>query len=90
MIIESIKISNFLSHENTEINFEQGVNIITGKNGAGKKILENIELLKSEKKSIEEDIEKLKNEYKIFESTEIWIGLQFINPIRCGFNFLNI
>lgn len=36
MIIESINIKNFLSHEDTEINFEQGVNIITGKNGAGK------------------------------------------------------
>ena len=36
MIIESIKIKNFLSHEDTEIDFEQGINIITGKNGAGK------------------------------------------------------
>ncbi len=36
MIINSIEMTNFISHEKTLINFESGVNIITGKNGAGK------------------------------------------------------
>ena len=36
MIIESLELTNFLSHEKTNIVFENGINIITGKNGAGK------------------------------------------------------
>ncbi len=36
MIINSLRLHNFLSHEDTEISFEKGVNIIIGKNGAGK------------------------------------------------------
>ena len=47
-----------------------------------KKILENIELLKSEKKSIEEEIEKLENEYKIFGSTEIETAASYIQEIK--------
>jgi len=36
MIINKLKLHNFLSHDDTEIIFEKGVNIIIGKNGAGK------------------------------------------------------
>lgn len=36
MIIDYIQLNNFLSHRDTLIRFEKGVNIIYGKNGAGK------------------------------------------------------
>ncbi len=36
MIIESLRLKNFISHAETEIYFEKGVNIIIGNNGAGK------------------------------------------------------
>ena len=36
MIIHTLELRNFLSHENSTINFDLGVNLITGKNGAGK------------------------------------------------------
>ncbi len=36
MIIDSLKLKNFISHAETEIYFEKGVNIIIGNNGAGK------------------------------------------------------
>lgn len=36
MIINSLELKNFLSHENSRIDFDLGVNLITGKNGAGK------------------------------------------------------
>ncbi len=36
MIIDYIQLNNFLSHKDTEIRFEKGINIIYGKNGAGK------------------------------------------------------
>lgn len=43
MIIKRVKIQNFLSHENTEIEFHPGITLITGLNGAGKtSILEAI------------------------------------------------
>jgi exonuclease SbcC len=71
MIIESIKISNFLSHENTEINFEQGVNIITGKNGAGKTgILDAIKFaLFAESRNNEKNNELIKKGKNFFEIT---------------------
>ncbi|MGC8609586.1 MAG: AAA family ATPase, partial [Thermoplasmata archaeon] len=36
MIVENLKLKNFLSHAQTDIYFEKGVNIIIGNNGAGK------------------------------------------------------
>ncbi|AKA48547.1 hypothetical protein IX51_04910 [uncultured archaeon] len=36
MIIDYIQLNNFLSHSDTLIRFENGINIIYGKNGAGK------------------------------------------------------
>ncbi len=36
MIIDYIRLEDFLSHKDTTVNFENGVNIIYGKNGAGK------------------------------------------------------
>ncbi len=36
LIIDYIQMSNFLSHSDTSVRFENGVNIIYGKNGAGK------------------------------------------------------
>ena len=36
MLIEEIHIRNFLSHRDTRIGFSTGINIIIGKNGAGK------------------------------------------------------
>lgn len=36
MIIDYIRLDNFLSHNDSEIAFENGVNVIYGKNGAGK------------------------------------------------------
>jgi exonuclease SbcC len=71
MIIESIKISNFLSHENTEIVFEQGINIITGKNGAGKTgILDAIKFaLFAESRNNEKNNELIKKGKNFFEIT---------------------
>ncbi len=39
MIIHTLELKNFLSHENSTVNFDLGVNLITGKNGAGKSSL---------------------------------------------------
>ena len=36
MIINRLKLHNFLSHNDTDISLEKGVNVIIGKNGAGK------------------------------------------------------
>ena len=36
MLIEEIELKNFLSHKDTRVGFSTGVNIIIGKNGAGK------------------------------------------------------
>ncbi len=36
MIIKNIQLNNIRSHSNTEINFTQGINIITGNTGSGK------------------------------------------------------
>ncbi|MEM4702453.1 MAG: AAA family ATPase, partial [Archaeoglobaceae archaeon] len=43
MILKEIFIKNFKSHSNTRIRFESGINLIAGRNGAGKSsILEAI------------------------------------------------
>ncbi|MCQ4153758.1 MAG: AAA family ATPase, partial [Archaeoglobi archaeon] len=43
MIIKEISLKNFKSHRNTKIQFEKGINLIAGGNGAGKSsILEAI------------------------------------------------
>ncbi|MHC1635704.1 MAG: AAA family ATPase [Candidatus Methanospirareceae archaeon] len=43
MILNRIKLENFISHKSTEINFDYGINVIVGPNGAGKtSILEGI------------------------------------------------
>ena len=36
MILRSVELTNFVSHDNTEIDFATGVNLIVGNNGAGK------------------------------------------------------
>ncbi len=71
MIIESIKIKNFLSHEDTEIDFEQGINIITGKNGAGKtSVLDAIKFaLFAESRNNEKNNELIKKGKTYFEIT---------------------
>ncbi len=43
MILKELVLKNFKSHSNTRIRFETGINLITGRNGAGKSsILEGI------------------------------------------------
>ncbi len=71
MIIESIKIKNFLSHEDTEIDFEPGINIITGKNGAGKTgVLDAIKFaLFAESRNNEKNNELIKKGKNYFEIT---------------------
>ncbi|WMT51774.1 MAG: AAA family ATPase [Ferroplasma sp.] len=71
MIIESLKIVNFLSHEDTEINFEPGINIITGKNGAGKTgVLDAIKFaLFAESRNNEKNNELIKKGKNYFEIT---------------------
>jgi len=43
MIVKEVCLRNFKSHRNTRIGFEKGINLIAGRNGAGKSsILEAI------------------------------------------------
>ena len=43
MIIKTIELENFKSHVNTQVDFDTGISIIMGDNGAGKSsILESI------------------------------------------------
>lgn len=69
MIINSIEMTNFISHEKTYINFEPGVNIITGKNGAGKtSILDAIKFaLFSDSRNDEKINELIKKGKKFFD-----------------------
>lgn len=36
MILKKVKLKNFISHEDSELEFSYGINLITGPNGAGK------------------------------------------------------
>ena len=36
MILNKIKLENFISHQNTEIDLGYGINVVVGPNGAGK------------------------------------------------------
>jgi exonuclease SbcC len=36
MILNKVKVENFISHRNSELNFDYGINVIIGPNGAGK------------------------------------------------------
>ena len=36
MILNKIKLENFISHKNTEIDLGYGINVVVGPNGAGK------------------------------------------------------
>ncbi len=69
MIIESLELTNFLSHEKTNIVFENGINIITGKNGAGKtSILDGIKFaLFAESRNSEKNNELIKKGKNFFD-----------------------
>ncbi len=69
MIIESLEMTNFLSHEKTNIVFENGINIITGKNGAGKtSILDAIKFaLFAESRNSEKNNELIKKGKHFFD-----------------------
>ncbi|SMD31584.1 DNA double-strand break repair ATPase Rad50 [Picrophilus oshimae] len=77
MIIKSLKLKNFVSYDDAEIEFTPGITIITGKNGAGKtSIVDAIkfalftETRNSEK--IEEMVKKGKNNLSVM--LEFYIG----------------
>ena len=36
MILNKVKLENFISHQNTEIDLGYGINVVVGPNGAGK------------------------------------------------------
>ncbi len=36
MILNKIKLSDFVSHKNTELDLGYGINVVVGPNGAGK------------------------------------------------------
>lgn len=68
MIIEEIKLENFKSHEYTVINFNPGISIIMGENGAGKSsILEAVSfaLFKEHKTKIDQLVQNDKNRMRV-------------------------
>lgn len=68
MIIQNIKLENFKSHEYTEIDFNPGISIIMGENGAGKSsILEAVSfaLFKEHKTKIDQLVQNDKNRMKV-------------------------
>ncbi|MDI6644590.1 MAG: SMC family ATPase [Methanobacteriaceae archaeon] len=69
MIIQKIKLENFKSHEYTVIDFNPGISIIMGENGAGKSsILEAISfaLFKEHKTRIDQLVQNDKNRMRVF------------------------
>ncbi|MEM3566113.1 MAG: AAA family ATPase [Candidatus Bathyarchaeia archaeon] len=36
MLLKKVRLENFISHKNSEVEFDYGINVITGPNGAGK------------------------------------------------------
>ncbi|MGC9517946.1 MAG: AAA family ATPase [Methanomicrobiales archaeon] len=68
MIIESIRLENFKSHEYTDIEFNPGISIIMGENGAGKSsILEAVSfaLFKEHKTKIDQLVQNNKNRMRV-------------------------
>lgn len=64
MIINKLKLENFKSHKDTQIDFNQGISLILGENGAGKSsILEAISyaLFKDTTGKLDENIRKPQN-----------------------------
>ena len=74
MIIEKIEIKNFKSHLNSEIQFNPGITLIIGENGAGKStILEAISfaLYKQHSSSKLSDLIRTNNNNQVYNTMEV-------------------
>lgn len=70
MILNKVKIKNYRNYKDTEVNFNDGINIIVGANNSGKtNILHIISLLSTDFKLNVEDFNKnlLYKEYDSFK-----------------------
>ena len=76
MIINNIRLENFRSHKNTEIDFNQGISLILGENGAGKSsILEAISytLFKDTNSKIDDLIRKPQDDNDVIDKMLVTI-----------------
>jgi len=80
MIINKIKVINYRNYKNTEINFNDGINIIVGANNSGKtNILHIISLLSTEHKLSIDDFNKniLFNEHTKYKEISPIIQIEY-------------
>lgn len=78
MIFNNLKLKNFKSHVNSSINFEKGVTLVLGENGAGKSsIFEAITFALFRKSTVKNLNDLINTDRKASDKTEMEVQLSF-------------
>lgn len=89
MILNKVKIKNYRNYKDTEVNFNDGINIIVGANNSGKtNILHIISLLSTDFKLNVEDFNKnlLYKEYDSFKEKAPIIHIEYFVKHKMSYN----
>jgi len=83
-MITSVELSNFLSHKNNEIKFDQGVTVILGHNGAGKSTIMDAIIFSMFGSNRRDSVEKLQKEgeTQTYAKTSFEINGEIFHTIR--------